>query len=1027
MKKLTPKSSLWIVTVLTVAMSGFLFIIGDGGFIKEGSDFYHNYLPLLQAIGKDGIIFKRDVALSTFANPDRDILFSEFKLAGILFMTLPLGSAMSLLYLLKIMIAVFGALSLNRVVYKENCIESVSMAIFFGFILANVGINPYFALSLSSLPYLLSLLLQNDKKIKITTVISILIYPIMSDFIHIGIYILVLYLIIILVCSIKNRRFEGRKLLGLGVLLTGYVITEYRLLICIINKIIDGEHPVGDNILFSYSGRESLLTQLCLLLMFPVMVLIFVALRKLINGKLFNGKIFEGRKKIVVEVLMIAFCVAMMIAPTNYNYLTLGIFRGDNVYHFDKYCSKELLEKVKEDINYKNQWAATYGLPSDILVYSDIRNVERVSVYDDIDLRVERSLLDKALPGRVEGLYSSALEFDLDALKDSYARLLFSGLELSDTETAGLEFLGKYENDNSPFDIFVYKTDSRYKDKLHKKVPFEERNLELDYAKIDELSQKLKDILDTINDFTDSHKDLSDADVVKQLDMEQQIFDWYDELYEVYCLFDSKYVIENINYNKNVNNEASALASQEAFDKVYDLYYDIIYGLRDLSLTPYHLVLEKKFDESQVKAFIDFEDVSEEVKQSQMKETELGNKYLSCMGDYYSVEYEGQVWDEDRLMEDSDNLEDSEFIDILNQIYKKKGEAVFDIFSQLREERLKDGDFINKSYKNTYNRDYTEEDVEELINEVHKSYQDIIRIEKMLFNIYDLNPGYIYDDGRQIYEQLKPVVTEIDPELGTSMQYLLDYNLFDLYPSNTKSNQGFSITIPYYGDAYIFDSPTMTEADLYTFVHEFGHYNAFFNDTTYVFETYNNADVNELQSQGLEMLMASKYDDILGEDLGKFYEVYGVNKMCTDILSACRIAEFELYIYKHPKADLEELSKAYNTIGKKYGYEDVSCYDKDGDYSWVTITHLFEAPLQYISYATSAIAALELYVESYEDYDLAAEKYMEISCVGGNVKLNAACDRAGLGRIFDKGNASEMFRKTADILTEKYHIDISNF
>ena len=86
-------------------------------------------------------------------------------------------------------------------------------------------------------------------------------------------------------------------------------------------------------------------------------------------------------------------------------------------------------------------------------------------------------------------------------------------------------------------------------------------------------------------------------------------------------------------------------------------------------------------------------------------------------------------------------------------------------------------------------------------------------------------------------------------------------------------------------------------------------------------------------------------------------------------------------------------------LGESYGYTYAG--DNDQAYSWVDVGHTYESPFYYISYATSAINALDILSMTMEDRQAAIDTYMTLTTVDKNTSYQDALEIAGLHNTFD--------------------------
>ena len=79
------------------------------------------------------------------------------------------------------------------------------------------------------------------------------------------------------------------------------------------------------------------------------------------------------------------------------------------------------------------------------------------------------------------------------------------------------------------------------------------------------------------------------------------------------------------------------------------------------------------------------------------------------------------------------------------------------------------------------------------------------------------------------------------------------------------------------------------------------------------------------------------------------------------------------------------------------------------------MNHTFEVPMYYISYATSALAALDIYVRSLEDRDAAIELYLRVTETTSDVRYCELLEQCGLDNIFEKGTIEKIAQELAEI------------
>ena len=85
--------------------------------------------------------------------------------------------------------------------------------------------------------------------------------------------------------------------------------------------------------------------------------------------------------------------------------------------------------------------------------------------------------------------------------------------------------------------------------------------------------------------------------------------------------------------------------------------------------------------------------------------------------------------------------------------------------------------------------------------------------------------------------------------------------------------------------------------------------------------------------------------------------------------------EFQQRVYLTRDLTKEGLLEIFREVNTDYGYESYDGYE----YEWANVIHNFQQPLYYISYAVSAIPALELYVQMLDSPQEAMDTYLRVA------------------------------------------------
>ena len=300
-----------------------------------------------------------------------------------------------------------------------------------------------------------------------------------------------------------------------------------------------------------------------------------------------------------------------------------------------------------------------------------------------------------------------------------------------------------------------------------------------------------------------------------------------------------------------------------------------------------------------------------------------------------------------------------------------------------------------------YGRDYTPEDARTLHGAVKKSIVPVYQEIGELVQNYE-NPDVLGEiDAEKLMATVGQYIGTIDADLDLSFRHMSQVGLYsiDYY---TGRGDGFTINLPQYNDAAIFMDLVGNDSDLETLVHEFGHYNAGMHQKQQALDTGFCMDTSEIHSQGLEVLFLSCADAVYGEENAAVKKLNILYNLLDSIIQGCLQDEFQQLSYaatKDHKLTVRELNELAYRLYNEYGLETQPGVREI--YSWVEIPHTYESPFYYISYATSAVNALDILSISQEDYREAADTYMRLTALPMDIPYQQALEQVGLHNTFD--------------------------
>ena len=282
-------------------------------------------------------------------------------------------------------------------------------------------------------------------------------------------------------------------------------------------------------------------------------------------------------------------------------------------------------------------------------------------------------------------------------------------------------------------------------------------------------------------------------------------------------------------------------------------------------------------------------------------------------------------------------------------------------------------------YSARYSRDYTPSDAQKIWKTAKEDFAPLLNrySDALLQALRESGAADRTDVSEErILRALSYGAARMSPEINEAAEYLLSHELYDISDSERKLSIGYTAYLYSYEVPYIFNCPYGTFDDYTDLFHEFGHWLSGYyhgSDALYGVTDY---DLSELQSQGMEVMFLQFYDDLFAEDAELFRAQVLLNLVYSVVVGAM-YDEFQQRVYAEPGLSAERLSEMFREVYESYGFE---VYD-GCEYEWTQVVHNFQQPFYYISYAVSAIPALELYVQSTESPNDAMDTYLRVAAM----------------------------------------------
>lgn len=281
-------------------------------------------------------------------------------------------------------------------------------------------------------------------------------------------------------------------------------------------------------------------------------------------------------------------------------------------------------------------------------------------------------------------------------------------------------------------------------------------------------------------------------------------------------------------------------------------------------------------------------------------------------------------------------------------------------------------DYASYAYEAVYGRDFTPADAAELCERIKPLARRYF--ENCYYNsALDSEPGRF--SAGELLDLLEEYAPRISGRADEARAYLTDHHLYVMESAAVAADIGFTTTLSMYNAPFIFYGLTGRFNDLTGIFHEFGHYyDAYINPDPDPLGSAGSYDVFEIHSTGLEALMYGWYDEIFGDE-AEAARIWCLSDLIESVISGCIYDEFQQYVFAHPDMSVEEINRAFSRIYADYGMPYmVGRYS----YLWTEVSHNFESPFYYISYAVSSMAALQIWELAERDRPAALALYNEI-------------------------------------------------
>lgn len=296
----------------------------------------------------------------------------------------------------------------------------------------------------------------------------------------------------------------------------------------------------------------------------------------------------------------------------------------------------------------------------------------------------------------------------------------------------------------------------------------------------------------------------------------------------------------------------------------------------------------------------------------------------------------------------------------------------------------------------TYGRDYTPQDARTLHAAVKQFIAPVFIKASEKNDTSDLDAAFFEEDA--FFSALSSAASAFSSLLGEPVTYMLKNRLYDMSLSSVKMDSSFTTYISDYRAPFIFSAWEGQADNIATVLHELGHFTNYYHNAEVGYAAGDSLDLAEVDAQALVLLMFSDYDAFYGK-LADEARVSALIDAMYALLSGCMEDEFQQDVYENPNTTLAEMNALYARLADEYGLQEVYGYQGT---EWVLISHTFQTPMYYISYAASMVPALELFELAQSDPTAAKNAYFNIVLRESDDSLGQLLEKNGLAPVFSK-------------------------
>ena len=530
-------------------------------------------------------------------------------------------------------------------------------------------------------------------------------------------------------------------------------------------------------------------------------------------------------------------------------------------------------------------------------------------------------------------------------------------------------------------------------------------------------------------DTTDFYRLCDELEALAAGDNADKVIKQYDKLYGECIELETLYAVIYVMYSTDVTNDYYSDEQLYSFDQLERCSDRLCEVCRKITEGPCADQFRKHVGKDAFNEFASYDALTKRQKELLKEEQELVDEYYDVIekAREATYSYNDEDWTFEMISGEKGNqlaYTDYEgYVDIYDGLLEMANEKAGPIYLKLVDIRTEIADlagydnYADYADAEEYCRDYSGEDIEQL-------HEDVRKVAK---TYYDNFYASYADEGtlpkmsvKKLLKNLQTYSALVDDLAGDSVQRLIDEKLISIGDEKNRQDGAFT-TFIYKADCPFISQTLDGERDFIVLSHEFGHFVEYNNERqNNILTDSDNIDLAEIASNGLEGLMTNFYEDIYKSSADQARRA-AISELLENVVDGCIEDEFQRAVYKNPDMTLDEINKLYSETYAKYN----TWIQDDPGYSWVFISHNFEAPMYYISYTVSALAALQIWNQSQKNFDKAVRTWEKFIRVGTyNQTYLDVVGKCGLVKFTESGAVEKICKPALDVTSNELDLEL---